>query len=284
MALIAHCGAKRISLKALEAQEEQPQKLTDTHYPMRHDTFINLVKDEAKSIGMEITSEEYALKVAPPGESPNGRRAAYGFDDIFGVLGIKSEYTGLEHCLAVRGSNTMNISRQIGAGNRVFCCDNLAFNAQVVVGRKHTLRIQEELPDMVNDAIGRMAALFEYDQTRIDVYNGTKVDDAGAHDVMMRAIQGGIREERTPATKLSSWVDEWHEPSHDEFKPRNAWSLLNAHTELAKSWNFDAMAKRTEKVQGILDEKCGVHEECVNRMSNRYKPEVIASLQISLAE
>ena len=274
--LINHKGAEEITLDKLRKLRD-PIPLSPTHNPIRHDRFIDLVKETAAAEGLTITREEYSLKTLAPGDDYSG------FDDLFGIMDIKSLSTDQTHCLGIRGSNRMNFSRQLGAGNRVMVCDNLAFCAQVVVGRKHTLNIEIDLPDLMRDAIREVTCLFDYDAVRSAIYKDTRLTDAKAHDVMMRSIQGGTKEDQTPASKLGAWVAEWQAPKFDDFLPRNAWSLLNAHTEIAKAWGFDAMARRTEKVQGILDHGLGVHSKAKSHLDGRYTADQLDACEIAFA-
>ena len=43
-----------------------------------------------------------------------------------------------------------------------------------------------------------------------------------------------VRAKAFPASKLPRVIHEWDFPSHEEFEDRNAWSLLNAFTEVNK--------------------------------------------------
>ena len=280
--LINHKGAVEVTHDQLNKLPE-PLGKTDTHTPIHHGRFVTLVKDTAKAEGLEIMREEYSLRTGEPKRDPNGFPVTHGYDDMFGLLTVRSELSGVNHCIGLRGSNTMNFSRQLGAGNHVTVCDNLVFAAQVVIGRKHTSEILSELPTLIVDALRKVTMSFDYDAIRTDVYKNRRVNDIAAHDVMMESIQRGSKEQRTPASKLTDWLGEWHEPSHDEFKPRNAWSLLNAHTEVAKTWQHDVMAKRTEKVLGIMDEAFGVHKAALGRLSDRYTAEQIDECQIAFA-
>ena len=280
--LISHSGAVEVTHDQLNRLEE-PKPLTETHTPIHHGRFVSLVKQEIEKQGFEIIREEFSLRQGAPEMAPNGFRATNGFDDLFGLIKVKGTLEGVDHSIGVRGSNTMNFSRQLGAGNHVMVCDNLCFFAQVILGRKHTANIWNDLPDMVGVALNEIAVAFEYDKVRTEVYRNSRISDQKAHDVMMRSIQGGNKDQQTPASKLGAWVNEWLNPSHDEFKPRNAWSLINAHTEVAKSWGFDSMAKRTEKVQGIMDFGLGVHGKAKDALSDRYTAEQIDACEIAFA-
>ena len=45
-----------------------------------------------------------------------------------------------------------------------------------------------------------------------------------------------------------------------EFKPRNAWSMFNAFTEVLKG-NLNDLPKRTQALHGVMDGHCGLKLE-----------------------
>ena len=53
---------------------------------------------------------------------------------------------------------------------------------------------------------------------------------------------------------MSAWVNEYRNPSHEEFRVGTAWGLQNAFTEVAKKWNFATMQNRTEGLIQVMDE------------------------------
>jgi hypothetical protein len=55
-------------------------------------------------------------------------------------------------------------------------------------------------------------------------------------------------------------VDQWHVPNHPEFKPRTAWSMFNAFTEVLKG-NLNELPKRTQALHGVMDGHCGLKLE-----------------------
>ena len=57
-----------------------------------------------------------------------------------------------------------------------------------------------------------------------------------------------------PVTALKPVLQEWRKPSHAEFEPRNAWSLVNAVTEAAyKGRNPATNINRGQALHGIFD-------------------------------
>ena len=53
-------------------------------------------------------------------------------------------------------------------------------------------------------------------------------------------------------------VQEWREPSHSEFRPRNLWSLFNAFTEVYKTQSPMLTLARSEALHGLCDGAVGL--------------------------
>jgi hypothetical protein len=51
-----------------------------------------------------------------------------------------------------------------------------------------------------------------------------------AHAHHLEAVKGAI----APASRLPKIIEAWEEPQHEDFRPRTAWSLFNAFTEVQK--------------------------------------------------
>ena len=58
--LLNHCGADRISMDQIRLLND-PVPYTDTHFPIRHDVFVDLAKDTLLQGGYRIKTEEYSL-------------------------------------------------------------------------------------------------------------------------------------------------------------------------------------------------------------------------------
>jgi hypothetical protein len=132
--------------------------------------------------------------------------------------------------IGVRNSTDKSLPAGIAAGERVLVCDNLAFSAQIVVMRKHTRFIDEELDQLIVTGISRLNVFQQASAARIGKLQQIPMLDSNAHDLVVRAVDNrciGLR-------KLPKVLQEWREPSHQAFQPRSAWSLCNAFTEVAK--------------------------------------------------
>ena len=69
----------------------------------------------------------------------------------------------------------------------------------------------------------------------------------------------GVTDNRT----IPEVLREWRRPRHDDFEPRNVWSLLNACTEALKG-NLIELPRRTDALHGLLDNHVGLAAPLLN--------------------
>ncbi|SVD81764.1 uncharacterized protein METZ01_LOCUS434618, partial [marine metagenome] len=150
MAFINHCGASLISLDRL-GELNDPVPYTNTHYPIRHDVFVNMAKDAITKGGFEIKSEEYSLLQVDDGKTKK--------DNMFGLLKVQSRREVMKDTgkvVGLRNSGSMDFRGVLGCGGECFVCDNLVFSAEIIVGRKHTKNIMVDLPGLMTAAVERL--------------------------------------------------------------------------------------------------------------------------------
>jgi hypothetical protein len=58
--------------------------------------------------------------------------------------------------------------------------------------------------------------------------------------------------------QVTKVVGQWIKPEHEDFAPRNVWSLFNDFTEILKGTAPMAAVKRTMTLQGLLDNHCQI--------------------------
>jgi len=90
---------------------------------------------------------------------------------------------------------------------------------------------------------------------RIAVYKEKRLNNARAHDLIVRACDVGVCSNRL----IPSVLDEWRKPRHKEFEERNTWTFFNAVTESLKTGNLAELPKRTEALHGLLDHHVGLN-------------------------
>lgn len=180
---------------------------------------------------------------------------SHGGDRYFGLLQVQNggEHADYAWVLGLRNSHDKRFPAGIVAGAAVFVCDNLSFSGEIQLSRKHTTRIERDLPMLTERAIGQLVDRWHSQDTRIARYRDVVLNDAAAHDLMIRAVDVGV----VPCSNLPKVLTEWREPTHEEFQPRSTWSLFNAFTEALKG-NLPLLPRRTQALHGLMDAHVGL--------------------------
>ena len=238
---MSHAGGEPITMNQLRELND-PERLTKTHYPIRHDLFVDMTKRYGVPSGYLIRREEYVLQK--------------GGDNLFGVLEIAngSNHDDFTSCIGLRNSGSMKFKAQLGIGGRVLVCDNMCFSASVVVGRKHTRHAQRDLPRLMGKAMATVAKEIKRDQRRVDIYKDTELSRVDVHDIMMQSLRMGA----IPSSQIKPWIEVYENPPHECFRTQDCWALQNAFTEVAKRWSFPMMQDRTQRLVGIIDKEIDI--------------------------
>jgi len=171
--LLLHCGAKAVERGDISSVSTP--RATETWTPIPHMELIQRVEHTLKANRLTIGSQAHSL-------SHEGQR-------YFGLMEIQGRATDEDYCwvLGLRNSHDKTFPAGIIAGSSVFICDNLAFSGEVKLVRKHTRFIGRDLPMIVGGAIGQLLDKWHDQDTRIDAYRNTDLDDKDAHDLVIRA-------------------------------------------------------------------------------------------------
>lgn len=241
--MILHCGGRTASIDEVANVTTPPS--TRTHYPLPHLDFVQRTSMALTSQGYRIVNQSHAL--------------AKGGDRYFGVfeIALDSAPSGGEYgwILGLRNSHDKAYKAGIVAGSRVFVCDNLAFSGQVSISRVHTRYCSRDLIHLTSRAISKINDHFGLMNKRVEAYKNHEIKDRVAHDLIIRAVDNrAIMPKDIPHV-----LQEWRKPSHEDFGPRNAWSLFNAFTENHKRIGTPStLVKRSEALHGLFDAQVGV--------------------------
>jgi hypothetical protein len=134
---------------------------------------------------------------------------------------------GKKDRLGVRNSHDKTFALGLTVGYRVFICDNLAFHGDfMAVSRKHSKNL--DIQEVMAIGVDRAQRHFEPMKRDIDVWRNHALPDQTAKSIVYDAILGGAID---APKHIGKFVHQFYfEPVHDEFKPRNMWSLSNAFT------------------------------------------------------
>ena len=196
-----------------------------------------LVKMSVGLYGHEIVGETH-------GVTEDGAR-------YFGLLSLKSPYTGYEDTVGLRNSHDKSFPVSVGFGSRVFVCDNLAFIADKSVRTKHTAGLKLRLPGLIGEMIEPLALHREAQHRTFERYRGTVLTDQLAdHAIMNLYREGVLNIQRVPEV-----LKEWHEPTHDEWGKGSAFHLFNATTFVLAGQAMEKL-KATPKLHQVIDGVC----------------------------
>jgi len=150
---------------------------------------------------------------------------------LFGVLTFKNVNTELGLSIALRNSYDKSLSVGMAFGASVFCCSNLALQGEVLKIRKHTTNVMADLEMMIITGVLRARTNFSSVVEDAERMKGIDLVDDGAYRALGHLFGHRVLSPRQMPVALK----EWHNPSQEEFEPRNLWSFYNAVTEALKS-------------------------------------------------
>jgi hypothetical protein len=235
MTLMLHRGAADTDYDALRALDTPPA--TPSHTPIPHFRVVDLMRTTLGMYGHEIVAEHH-------GVTEDGAR-------YFGLLSLRSTYTGYEDTVGLRNSHDKSFPVGIGFGSRVFVCDNLAFLADQVIKRRHTANLKRDLPGIIGELIEPLALQREAQHKTFERYKRTMLTDREADHAIMTMYRDGI----VNVQRIAEVAKEWDEPSFEEFGERNAWRLFNAAT-FALTGRVVENPTATPRLHTIIDGVC----------------------------
>lgn len=253
--LCLHCGASHVNRNQL-AQVATPVG-TDTHKPIGHLELITTVESQLALTGnMSIVNETFGL-------TADGMNM-FGLLQVANCVDTGDDYT---YVLGVRNSNDKKFPAGVAVGSGVFVCDNLAFSSEIVLARKHTKNITDDLPALVATTIGKLSEHWLDQNKRIEAYKATPLTDDDALLLLIKAY----RQDVFNWNRGNDILAEWDKPSHPEFGDRTLWSFFNAVTEClkprkeSKATSLWSLPSRTGRLHLICDSKAGlVLQQTVN--------------------
>ncbi len=239
--MLLHCGAAMVGREDV-FQTPTPSS-TATWYPLAHRDLVHEVEEQLEGAGFRIDAESHAL--------------SHGGDRYFGVFEVgfpDRTVPDYRWIVGLRNSHDKTFPAGLVAGTRVLCCDNLAFSGEVEISRKHTRHAVRDLRHLTARAVGQLGDRFQGLDRRIGAYRARYVANPLAHDIVVKAIDCRA----IVPTQVPKVLQEWRKPSHDEFLPRNAWSLFNAFTEAQKGLAPHAIVARSQALHGLFDGLVGI--------------------------
>lgn len=227
-----HSGGNTVSLDQLANLPTPPS--TQTHIPIPHIRLFEEVKDSLHRTGFAITDETHAVHK----------------ERYFGLMNLRSPHHDRTTTLGLRNSHDMTFPAGLAIGNQVFVCSNLSFSGDVTFKRRHTVNILRDLPQLVDNAIGRINSFETSQDARIEAYKTTELSTKDADHAIMSALRAQVV---APSTIIKV-LNEYQNPRHNKFKEDGftVWRLFNSFTEHMKN-SLWMLPRRSMALHAILD-------------------------------
>ena len=236
--LVLHRGARPVTVEELPQFRAPPPE--GRWFPVSHSRVVETVKSTLREAGYEIRKEQYGVM------RDGGSR-------FFGTLDLGTPLTsGVTLAVGVRNSVDKSFPLGFCAGQRVFCCDNLAFRSELLVRHKHTLNGERNFVKAIAGAVTSLQTFKEAEVERIRRFMRTELTADQADALILRAYEKGI----VGAHQLARVIHEWRNPPFEEFQERTVWSLFNAFTSALRERSVEqphAFAVQTMQLNGLLD-------------------------------
>ena len=172
MTTLMHCGAGAVSRNDLPMLPA-PEPRGPSHHPIAHHDFVELIEQRVKHTNLDIVETQYFLN--------------RGGDQLFGLYKLEPEHTSHQALVGFRNSHDMSFSAGLAMGTRVFVCDNMTFAGEILLRRKHTARIMEELPDLIDAGLYKLRALGRTQEQRIEMYRNAPLETGHAAELLLEA-------------------------------------------------------------------------------------------------
>lgn len=231
-----HVDGKEVTREQLDLIPLPPE--SDTYKPVSHYHLANKLLTISQVILKDylIVGEHYGL-------ARNGNQ-------MFAYFKFQKEAGDMALSLAFRNSYDRSMSIGLAMGASVFVCDNLALQGDIVVMKKHTKNVWLALENTCIQTLYKSQDCFAKITQDAEAMKHRPMEDIDAFKIMGLLYGWDIISPR----QLTVVKDEWLRPSHEEFMPRNMWSLYNACTEALKSSPpLTVMEKHVQLHNTIID-------------------------------
>lgn len=217
-------GSRSIPIDALATIEiPDRENVTSVWKGVKHaDLRDEIVSVAQRDYGFTVSQERWGV-------------ASKGDGDLYGVVQfLNGDHlditvpTGMGLALGVRHSNLSHFAIKMAVGAQVFVCANGCMSGDFIVSRKHTsgMNLHHVIEVAMSTFIDKARDL----DAMVRALQDRRVDDRDAAYFILEAVR-----RKLIAPRFADMVyGLWKTPPHEEFTPRDAWSLYNAFTEAVK--------------------------------------------------
>ena len=225
--LCLHAGAVKAERETLI--EIPVPDATRSYCPVEHFKLLDTIEKSAIGAGHVIDSLEIGIQSSKRGEDTiTGAK-------MFAIMRLKSDGDiggdNLRLDIGIRNSYDKSVAVGIVAGASVFVCDNMMITGEIQAVRKHTPNVWQDVLPMVTAVLMMANKQHELDQQMRQMFMDVNIDTGIGMDLLGKmAAHGFISYAGGNSSMFALALQQWQEPTYEEFHPRNIWSLYNACT------------------------------------------------------
>ena len=235
------CGSESTRATFEEVESVKTPEATETWRPIGHSFLIDKVKNRLEATGFKVENEAHNL-------ARNGQR----YFGLYQVTHKDRQSNERGTILGLRNAHDKCFPAGLCAGDAPFVCDNLIFHNEVVLARRHTKNILNDLDGVISRTLGKLFGMWNTQDNRIEAYKDFDLTNSHANDLVIRAFQA----KAIGKTQIADVIGQWEASDHPEFWDRNMNSFYNAFSEVYKG-NVNALPKRSEALHSVLDAEVG---------------------------
>ena len=209
---------------------------TESHVPIPHHSVVEMVRYALGFYRHELLEEHHAITL-------DGL-------NYFGVLSLRSPYGDYTDMVGLRNSHKKQFPIGIAIGSRVFVSDNLAFNADHLIRRKHTANAKRDLPGLVAGVIEPLGEARRAQAETFGRYKALELPDSIADQAIMTLYREGV----INVTRIADVLRAYEEPPHD-WGDKTPWRLFNA-TTFALVGRVAENPTATQRLHEVIDGVC----------------------------
>ena len=205
-----------------------PPPATDTYVPIAHHQIVDMFVEVADANLRDFERKSMYLEVNKEG------------NQFFGALSYANSDPLSRLCLGFRNSIDKSLAFGGVGGRDIIVCSNMEFHGDLIMHRKHTGNILEDLEIIIYKIVRGASYNYRHLIKTVNAYKVLKVRDIYAYRLIGQLWGDGIL--RTG--QASEMMKEWKNPSFPEFEERNFHSLYNAGTFALKKCPINMMMRQ----------------------------------------
>lgn len=241
--LSAHGRGSRLVTRAELETIPMPVALGAIHKPIPHFELVRTLAEVIEAHDLKITREQYAVQDSSSRGVPVPGALLFGVFEVSSSGLMRWSREGMSFALGFRSGNNLKMTLQLAAGVRVFVCDNLAFNGDLVaLQKRHTIGL--DLRAEIVRGVERYLVQQIKAVDQIDRATAIKLGDARAKEIIYDTFLRGV----LPLRFLPEVHANFFEPAPEwtDCHGRTLWGLHNAFTRVLAPTDVDG--QRVERI------------------------------------